>query len=202
MFAAEHHVYLCVNPYIDIPDAPDENVLWLFSPDGSLAIEHYKFGGAVIEGTVAGDGILKSVTTDWGTMSGVICWDQDFPHIMRQAGKMRATVMLAPNADWDAITPTHTYMGVFRAVENGYALIRPNVNGLSVITDAYGRVAAAMDHRQTEQDQWMMMGQLPVYQIRTIYSLIGDLFGWLALAGLAGLVSYTQVTNRVSSDLR
>ena len=197
-FAFEHQVYLCIAPYIDYAGrAANENVLFLFAPDGEMVLKHYKFGGAMFEGTIAGDGVLRHVSTKWGQLSGVICWDQDFPHRMRQAGQAGTNIMLAPNADWDAITPMHTHMGVFRAIENGYALIRPNVNGLSVMTDAYGRVAASMDHNQT--NEWFMLGQVPVYQIRTIYSMIGDLFGWLAVAALLGIM---LVARRQTTRLR
>ncbi len=85
---------------------------------------------------------------------------------MKQAGKLEIDIMLVPNADWKAITPMHTHIGVSRAVENGYSLVRPNVNGLSIITDPLGRVIAAMDHDKSSE--WVLIAQVPTRGTRTI----------------------------------
>lgn len=176
-----YNIYLAVSPYVDFKEADraDENVMIIFSPQGEEVYSHYKFGGSIFEGTLAGDAVLRAKDTEFGRVSGVICWDQDFPHIMRQAGKNNTDIMLAPNADWPAITPMHTHIGIFRAIENGYSLVRPNVNGLSVITDPYGRVLAANEH--VNNGEWTISAHVPVRGISTVYTFIGDIFGWLAL---------------------
>lgn len=194
--AREDDIYLVVAPFIDHSDDHrlNENKMIIISPEGKEELTHYKFGGSSIEGSVPGDAVLQVVETDYGKLSGVVCWDQDFPHIMKQAGKLGVDIMFAPNADWKAITPMHTHIGIFRAVENGYSLVRPNVNGLSVITDPLGRVIASMDHDQSSE--WVLVAQVPTKGIKTIYSIIGDLFGWLSVTIFSGLVLYKLILNR------
>jgi apolipoprotein N-acyltransferase len=194
--ARSENIYLAVAPFIDHGDEHqlNENKMIIISPEDEELLIHYKFGGSSIEGSVPGDAILRITETDYGLLSGVVCWDQDFPHIMKQAGKLGVDVMLAPNANWKAITPMHTHIGIFRAVENGYSLVRPNVNGLSVITDPLGRVIASMDHDKSSE--WVLIAQVPTRGIRTIYSIIGDLFGWAALAAFSGLVIYALFLSR------
>jgi apolipoprotein N-acyltransferase len=55
-----------------------------------------------------------------------------------------------------------------------------------VAVDYQGRVRAAMDHYEVTGDR-VLVAELPVRGVRTIYSRAGDLFSWLALAGLAAL---------------
>jgi apolipoprotein N-acyltransferase len=56
---------------------PFENKLIVVDPAGQIALEHYKYGGATIEGFKPGDGVLRTVETPFGTLSGIICWDTD-----------------------------------------------------------------------------------------------------------------------------
>ncbi len=94
--------------------------------------------------------------------------------------------MLIPSNDWRAIDPWHTQMAVFRGIEQGSNLVRHVSNGLSIAKDYQGRVRGMMDHYQTSGDR-ELVAELPTVGAHTIYSRVGDLFSWLALAGLAGL---------------
>jgi apolipoprotein N-acyltransferase len=72
-------------------------------------------------------------------------------------------------------------MATFRAIENGVSLVRQADNGLSIATDPFGRTLAAVDHFATEDR--VTVAQVPSKGVFTVYSVIGDLFGWLAVAG-------------------
>jgi len=76
-------------------------------------------------------------------------------------------------------------MAAFRAVENGVNLFRDTNRGLSLAVDFQGRELAAADYF-TDADH-RSVAYLPARGVRTVYSAVGDLFGWLALAGLAAL---------------
>lgn len=60
-------------------------------------------------------------------------------------------------------------------------MVRQADNGLSIVTDPFGRTLAAVDHFTT--DERVMVAQVPSKGVFTLYSVIGDLFGWLAVAG-------------------
>lgn len=47
-----------------------------------------------------------------------------------------------------------------------------------------GRTLSTVDHFLTTADRAMVV-QVPIRGVRTLYSRIGDLFAWIALAGLA-----------------
>lgn len=182
--AREENIYLLMSLFSEHQDTKekDENKLIMVDPHGDIVLSHYKFGGNFIEGTVKGDGNIHTVDTPYGKISGVICWDQNFPRIIRQAGQKNVDIMLAPTADWREIDPLHTIVGYFRAVENGYSLFRQSINGLSLATDPKGNIIASMDHFQSSE--WVTVAQVPINGVKTIYSGIGDVFAWISIIAL------------------
>lgn len=168
---------------------PLENKLVLLQPSGQVAWEYNKtrpVPGPEASHQVPGDGRLRYLDTPHGRLSSIICFDGDFPQLLAQAGTLGADVMLDPSSDWQAIDPWHTQMASFRAIEQGFNLIRQTNQGLSAAFDYQGRRLAAMDHYQTTD--YAMVSEVPTRGVRTIYSRLGDWFAWLCLAGLGLLV--------------
>jgi apolipoprotein N-acyltransferase len=170
---------------------PRENKIALISPSGDVAWQYWK--SCPVPGaeslTVRGDGKLHFLDTRYGRISSAICYDVDFPGLIRQAGALDAAILLDPADDWRGIDPLHTHMASFRALEQGVNLVRQTSGGLSAAFDYQGRVLAAMDHYQT--DDHVMIAQVPTAGVRTFYSRTGDWFAWfccgtvLVLAGRA-----------------
>ena len=80
-------------------------------------------------------------------------------------------------------------MAVFRAIEEGFNLVRHASGGLSMAADAKGRVLASMDHYTSKQRA--MVSVVPTRGTRTLYSRAGDLFPIGCLIALAALVGGT-----------
>ena len=129
-----------------------------------------------------GLGIVPISDTPFGRIASVICYDMDFTNLVNQAGKASADIMLVPAWDWRAIDPLHTVMATFRAIENGFSMVRQSGEGLSIAVDYQGKVLASMDY-YTAKDQHMT-AQVPTKGTRTVYSYIGDTFAWLCLVCL------------------
>jgi len=186
--AATYHVYFGMAlGVMNRGKAPSlENKLVLIQPNGQVAWEYNKarpVPGPEAALQVRGDGKLRALDTPYGRVSSIICFDGDFPQLLAQAGALRAAVMLDPSNDWRAIDPWHTQMVSFRAIEQGFNLIRQTSQGLSAAFDYQGRRLAAMDHYQTTD--YAMVSQVPTRGVRTIYSRFGDWFAWVCLVGLA-----------------
>jgi apolipoprotein N-acyltransferase len=165
-----------------------ENKLVLIQPNGQVAWEYNKarpVPGPEASQQVPGDGKLRALDTPFGRVSSIICFDGDFPQLLAQAGALRTDVMLDPSSDWRAIDPWHTQMASFRAIEQGFNLIRQTSRGLSAAFDYQGRLLASMDHYQTTD--CAMVSQVPTRGVSTIYARLGDWFAWLCLSGLACL---------------
>lgn len=132
-----------------------------------------------------GDGKMPTHDSRYGRIANAICFDADFPALMRKAENV--DLMLVPSNDWKEMGQTHTEKATLRAVENGYTLIRQDSNGLSRAIDPLGRTIAQADYFTT--DQQTMIANVPVKGTRTIYGTIGDTFAWLSLAALAALAA-------------
>jgi apolipoprotein N-acyltransferase len=197
--ARQERIYLLATPYViatnsslrfsqndteksDNSNTKSENKTLIFSPNGDLVMTHYKYGGNFMEGTVQGDKIIKAIDTEYGKLSAIICWDGDFPSIVRQVGKLQADILFIPASDWEEIDPAHAIVTIFRGIENGCSVVRQTRNGLSVMTDPRGKIISQMDHFKTTS--WVTVGQVPNKKWFTLYPVIGDLFGWLSFLGL------------------
>ncbi|MGB8342457.1 MAG: nitrilase-related carbon-nitrogen hydrolase, partial [Chthoniobacterales bacterium] len=168
---------------------PLENKIVLVQPDGTPAWEFLKAhpvpgGEAAI--SIRGDGKVRALDTPYGRLSSVICFDADFPQLLGQAGRLRTDLLLDPSNDWKAIDPWHTRMASFRAIEQGFNLVRHTSHGLSAAFDYQGRQLASMDHYVTTDR--VLVAQVPTQGTRTVYALLGDWFAWICLMGLAGIV--------------
>ena len=105
----------------------------------------------------------------------------DFIKNIAQSGRNGTDILLSPAHDWKALDPLHGQMSAFLAIENSITVIRQADKGLPLISDPYGRTLAATDHFTS--DDHTMVAQVPVKGVRTVYSIIGDLFGWLFVGG-------------------
>ena len=147
---------------------------------------------------VRGDGKVSTVQTPYGRLSSVICYDMSFLDTIRQAGQAGADVMLVPGYDWRGIDPYNTQIATFRAIENGFSLVRQASNGLAMAVDYEGHVLAASDYYTT--DPQVMVAYVPMQGVRTIYATIGDLFAWLSVAGLVVLIGVALVRRRKAGE--
>lgn len=179
--AREQHIYL--NVADNVPLVHDQTRL--IDPQGELLWTYRKAHPIPgLEVYAPGDGIVPSVKTPFGRVANVICYDADFPAMMRAT----ADIMLVPGGDWPEMGRVHTLkMASLRAIENGYAQFRKDFNGLSAAFDYQGRVLAMQD--TTTSDQHIMFADLPTRGSATIYRRIGDVFAWGCVLGMLVLSS-------------
>jgi apolipoprotein N-acyltransferase len=173
--------------------SPLENKIVLITPEGEVAWSGFKaipIPGAEAAMSAVDEGRIRVIETPHGRMSSVICFDMDFPGLLHQAGRLKTDLMLVPSNDWRAIDPWHTEMARFRAIEQGFNMVRQTSLGLSVATDYQGRVLNRMDHYTTADH--VMVSEVPTRGVNTIYSIIGDLFAWLCIVTLPLMIELAR----------
>ena len=176
------HVFAAVVTFT--PGQPrHENQLLAFDPTGRLAFRYHKARPTPGDAEIGADRRLPTLSSSLGRVGGAICFDMDFPDLVRQEGRARADIIVAPSSDWRAIDPLHTRMALVRGVENGCSVVRPTAMGLSAAADYEGRVLAAVDYFRSSDH--VMVAQVPARGVRTIYARVGNLFAWLCVVGLA-----------------
>ncbi len=190
--ASEKKIYLLLGPAIldSRKEAKGENASILIDPAGNIKWTYLKSHLVeVVEKPYfkSGDKKIPRHDTPYGTLASVICFDFDFPAYVRSAGR-GISLMMAPSFDWQEITPLHAHMAVFRGIENGFSILRPTGNGLSIAADACGRVIASQNSF-TSKDT-IMLADLPVKSVFTVYSVIGDSLVWVCVAGLVVLMGW------------
>ena len=183
--AGEQHIYLLMALWVELPsdsrNQSRKNEAVLIGPDGTLLWEYLKARPTPGSRDVAGDGLLALAGTPVGRLATVICYDMDDPALLRQAGRARAELLLAPTWDYFPMENMHLSMAVFRAVENGLSLVRSTRGGFSAAMDGQGRLLASSGQNTVERT---LIADVPMESQWTLYPVIGDLFGWLGVAGL------------------
>lgn len=195
--AKEENIYIVISTF-DLGKKPAVNSVHIIDPNGEVALTHVKYGGNMFDGTQMGDGVLQTVDTPYGKLSAVICWDADFPAIVKQAGEQNVDLLFVPSNDWVAVKDLHAEMSTFRAVENGMTIFRQTGQGVSLAADAYGNILNRVDtYEQTEDSvPGLHVVEMPIGSVDTVYPMIGDLVGNVMLLGLVGLLIGLWVTRK------
>lgn len=188
MLAKEENIYI-VAPTFDIGQTPPVNSVRIIDPNGDVVLHHVKYGGNMFEGTLKGDGVLQTVDTPYGKLSAVICWDADFPNIIKQTGAQNVDLLIVPSQDWLGVRDIHANMVAFRAVENGVTIFRQTGQGVSLVSDAYGNVLNQIDTFEEPESEFVGIQNMtvPITSVNTLYPKVGDTLGNMMLLGLLGL---------------
>ena len=117
----------------------------------------------------------------------MICFDADFPDLSRQAAARGVDVLAVPSNDWRAITPLHGEMIRFRAIENGFSVVRATSNGLSIVTDPLGRGLSRVNSFDSPGE--IAIADVPARRIETYYGDVDDLFAGFSLLAALGLIA-------------
>lgn len=191
--AREEGVYLQLGlqPILRTQEFPfAENRAVLIAPSGTVVWDYHKAHPIPFVESNEYDGapeIAPYIDTPYGRIAGVICYDTDFVPYMHQTARAQVGLLLAPANDWPAVKYDHTHEAVYRAVENGFSMMRPDVKGISLAVDQFGRELTTADYYTT--DRLDVVALMPVQAVPTLYSRIGDVFAWLGMVALVGLVA-------------
>jgi apolipoprotein N-acyltransferase len=192
--ARQKGIYLAVglNVLVPGPSSEGENRLVIIDPRGEVVINQRKYGCMAPN---MYDYEIPTVDTPYGRLAGVICCDLDYPYVVRQLSRKGVDILLVPSFE-----PTveeiiaHSQMAPFRGVENGISIFRLTSQGISQAFDPYGRTIGSMD--ATRADERVLVVQLPNHRVPTVYSAVGDLFGWLAVAGFVVVAVWAILRGR------
>ena len=162
----------------DYPEVrPENKIIWI-SPEGQVLFTYHKSKPTPGEGDY-GDGVIKYFDSPYGRISTAICFDMDFLSLINQTSNMNIDIMLVPGNDWKDISPYHTYAASFRAVEQGFNLVRSVSQGFSASFNYKGQTLSSQDFFNT--DDVILYSDVPTKGQKTIYSQLGDYFAWLCI---------------------
>jgi apolipoprotein N-acyltransferase len=185
--AAQHRVW--IEAGVGIDDRPGRvNQAWLFTPEGKLATTYRKQHLSPGEQRDYLPGNEFAVQSILGQRYGVaICKDMFSAALGRAYGQREAAVMLVPA--WNPTFEDARMEGwntLVRGVENGYAVVRTAREGFMTVSDAYGRILAETTSQSLPGS--VLLARVTAGRVPTLYSRIGDFFGWLCVAASAVLL--------------
>lgn len=156
-----------------------------FMPDGSSATYLKQNLVPGHEGNLTAghrDLIIKSPIAGTGI---AICKDTHFPTLGRRYAQMGTKLLLAPANEFRVDANKIITVAAMRGIEGGYTVARAATNGVSAVTDPYGRVIA---QRRTGAQIGQLVSRLPPpLTAPPLYVRIGDLFGWMCLIAWLGI---------------
>jgi apolipoprotein N-acyltransferase len=130
-------------------------------------------------------GRTDAFLTDLTDRVGIaICADLGQPALGRRYAEQGARLMIVPALDFTVDAWSQSRVQLMRAVENGYAMVRPARLGYLLLADPHGRVLA-QTQADTSAPVASITADLPLRAGTTLYTRWGDWFGYLSLLGTA-----------------
>ncbi|MEY2883313.1 MAG: hypothetical protein RL490_1037 [Pseudomonadota bacterium] len=157
----------------------------VITPDGERAwyVKQHLVPG-LEDGFAAGNAPLI-VSTPVARSGIAICKDMHFPTLGREYAGGRAKLMLVPALDFDVDDRSAMAMTVMRGIEGGFSIARATRQGYSFVSDPFGRIVA---ERRSGPAAGLLLAHAPGgLAAPTLYARVGDLFGWVCVAGLISL---------------
>jgi len=168
-----------------------ENKYLLINSEGDIINTYLKHQPVPGELAVKGTNPLRVFNIEGINLGGAICYDYDFPYLAEEYGDIKADIVALPSSDWRGIDPLHTRMAAFRAIEQGHSLLRSTRFGLSAAINPYGEMLSQMS--SFDSNNKIMISQLPVKGIKTVYSIIGDIVVYLSIAFILFFFLYRKL---------
>ncbi len=156
-----------------------ENKYFYFTSNGKLLKEYLKHESVPGEPAIKGESPLSTVDEFDCNIGGAICYDYDFPYLARLNQKAKADLVALPSSDWRGIDPLHTQMAAFRAIKQGYSIVRSTRFGLSAAINPYGKMVNQMS--SFDNNSKIMISNIQAAHINTIYSKVGDLIVYISI---------------------
>jgi len=126
--------------------------------------------------------------------SMAICFDFDFPYLFRQASN--SDLVIGASWYWASIGNSFWNHNIFRAIENGFTMIKCAEEGITGGVDPYGRTLVAIPSLMNE----VHVMEIPVQKgITTFYSILGWAFGWICVF-LSPLMLFLLMLERIRKE--
>jgi len=169
--ARRHNVYLAVG-YLNVRGGG--NRVAFIGPTQGVMTGYTKVHMTPFENSPKGDGEPVVISVDGVCVGAMICHDDNYTDISRRYGREGTDVVVIPTNDWQRVRRAHFQSTIHRAIESHFAIVRAASDGISAIIAPDGRVLDVCDHFR--DGRGLVMAEIPICGVRTIYSRFGDWF--------------------------
>ncbi len=194
--AAETNAYIYIGYSVLTEGEPRRNqAVWL-SPDGQFFAVYNKSHIPPGEQYDAVGEPFPVFDSSLGTLASMICHDGNYTDVARGLARNGAQLIAIGYLEFPGFGEQLWQNATFRAVENHTAVAVAGATSVAAVIDPYGRVVALnVDKNGSET---VLTGDVSLGSGKgTLYSVLGDILGWAAMAGLAGFIVFMTVEGRL-----
>ncbi len=190
--AKEIGAYIFIG-YSDIKEGlPSRNQMVLLSPQGTFSEVYNKTHIPPGESYDVKGGTFPVYTTPLGQMASMICHDGNYTDITRKLTQNGAQLIAAGFKEFPGFGEQLWQNITFRAVENRTAIVTTGATSVAAIIDPYGR-QVALDVNKDGSAVVLSADVSLGSGAGTLYSSLGDILGWVTLAGLVAFMVYQTI---------
>jgi len=193
--ADETDAYIFISYSVLKDGEPRRNQAVLLSPDGTFSEVYNKTHIPPGESYDIKGGPFAVFETSFGRMATLICADGNYTDISRKLAQNGAQLIAAPYKEFPGFGEQLWQNVTFRAVENQTAMVVTGATSVVAIIDPYGR-QVALDVNK-DGSKIILVGEVSLGSGEgTLYTSLGDILGWVTLAGLVAFIIYQSVEGR------
>ena len=190
--AEETDAYIFVSYSVLKEGEPRRNQAVLLSPDGTFSEVYNKTHIPPGEFYDVKGGTFPIFETSFGRMASLICADGNYTDIARKLTHNGAQLIAAPYKEFPGFGEQLWQNVTFRAVENQTAVVIAGATSVAAIIDPYGR-QVELDVNK-DGSEVVLVGDVSLGSGEgTLYTSLGDILGWVTLAGLVFFIIYQSV---------
>lgn len=193
--AEETGAYIFISYSVLREGEPGRNQAVLLSPDGTFSEVYNKTHIPPGESYDVEGGTFPVFETTFGRMASLICADGNYTDIARKLTQNGAQLIAAPYREFPGYGEQLWQNVTFRAAENQTAMVVTGAASVASIIDPYGR-QVALDVNK-DGSEVILVGDVSLGTGKgTLYTSLGDVLGWVTLAGLVVFSVYQAVNDR------
>lgn len=193
--ARETGAYIFLTYTVAQEGEPWRNEAVLLTPEGEF-LDVYGKNHAFGEPPSARRGVFPVYDTPLGRLATLICHDANYTDITRRLVTDGAQIVAAPVREFGGFGEQFWTNVLFRAVENRTTMVVSGVANISAIISSDGSIVAL--DSDSEGSRVVLVGDVVLGSGPTPYTSLGDLLGWVSMAGFVFLIVFQAVTeNRI-----
>ncbi len=189
--AQETDTYIFVLYTVVRDGEPFRNQAVLLSPSGEFSEPYSKNHVPPGEPLFVVTNRYPVYETPMGRLAAIICHDTNYTDVSRKVARNGAQLIGAGFKEFGGFGEQLWTHATFRAVETHTSLVVTGVATVSAIIDPYGRqIALDVDPQGSPK---VLVADVPLGSGNAPYNYLGDVLGWLSLAGFVFFIVFQAV---------
>jgi apolipoprotein N-acyltransferase len=188
--AKETGAYIFITYTVVQEGEPWRNEAVLLTPEGEFLVVYGK-NHAFGEPPTAMRGVFPVYDTPLGRLATLICHDANYTDVARKLAAKGAQIIAAPVHEFGGFGEQFWTNALFRALENRTAVVVTGAAHVAAIINPDGSLVEL--DTDSKGSRVTLVGDVTLGSGPSLYTSLGDVLGWVALAGFVFFIVYPTV---------